>query len=68
MIQKLKRSKNVKEAAKKNVSPNLFKFSGKATKQWVIPNYVVKTYSEPASNHKFREKSKERWVGSEFQV
>ena len=40
----------------------------KAAKQWFIPNYVVQSYSEPATNHKFRESTKNKWVGGVFQV
>ena len=51
-----------------NVGDPNFKFGGKATKPKFISNYVNLTPSEPATNHKFREVAKQRWVGGDMRL
>lgn len=44
------------------------KVGGKSTKPVMIANYVTLTFSEPPSNHKFREVKKDKWVGGTMKL
>jgi hypothetical protein len=56
------------EATKYNVGPTRFKYATKGEKAQYISNYVVSDFSKPASNHRFREISKDKWVAGDLKL